>query len=129
MTLDELKAMHAAMTPGEWIVKRLPGGQVFVEGMPLPPHLAFGTDILGDDDYDTKEDDARGIVAMHNAFPALVERYERMRAALAYYANKSNYASKLTPGGGSWYMEIELDDGDRAIEAIADADKPLESRS
>lgn len=68
-------------------------------------------------------------VIVVNALPALMERYERMRAALAYYANKSNYASKLTPGGGSWYMEIELDDGDRAIEAIADADKPLESRS
>jgi len=64
-----------------------------------------------------------------SVFASLMERYERMRAALAYYANKSNYASKLTPGGGSWYMEIELDDGDRAIEAIADADKPLESRS
>lgn len=69
-----------------------------------------------------------GIVSLKH-FAALMERYERMRAALAYYANKSNYASKLTPGGGSWYMEIELDDGDRAIEAIADADKPLESRS
>jgi len=83
ISLSDLDAAHAAMTPGEWIVKRLPGGQVFVEGMPLPPHLAFGTEILGDDDYDTKEDDARGIVALHNAYPALVDEIRRLRERVA----------------------------------------------
>lgn len=122
MTLDELKAMYAAMTPGEW--ETASNGVINCGGKTL---AEFSVCVPG---WVLEELENRdGIVALHNAFPALVERYEAMRAALAYYANKSNYASKLTPGGGSWYMEIELDDGDRAIEAIADADKPLESRS
>jgi len=76
MTLDELKAKYAAMTPG--------------------PYTAIGTSVV-DWNHEAKTftmefipnrfnekqtEDARGLVALHNAFSALVERYERALEAL-----------------------------------------------
>lgn len=83
------------MTPGPWIPQQLPNGQWFVAGFPLPPHLAFNTDILGEDDYDTKEDDAKAISLLRNHFAAIIarlneERARRKRAEALLLLNQDN---------------------------------------
>lgn len=77
ISLSELDAMHAAMTPG--------------------PYTAIGTSVV-DWDHEAKTftmefipnrfnekqtEDARGIVALHNAYPALRDEIRRLRGRVA----------------------------------------------
>lgn len=80
MTLDELKAIYAAMTPGEWRACNhnwdFQGYKVnssFTIAFPVPPA--------------GHKFDKDGIVALHNAFPAIVERLERAEAFLRLFAD------------------------------------------
>lgn len=85
MTFDELKAMHAAMTPGPWEVR----GHYVCVGRGGGDKQETGDGRLGEGGIvfsamveSATEQNFPGIVALHNAFPALVERYEAMRVAL-----------------------------------------------
>lgn len=78
MTFDELKAMHAKMTPREWFADDESWCAYVLDEEGEPVYLF---EVQGEA-ASNFEADLPGIVAMHNAFPALVERYEAMRVAL-----------------------------------------------
>lgn len=132
-TLDELKAMYAVMTPGPWhwcdhiapyislYVK--PGSSVIRLTEP------FYRDGKGD-----AVSNATGIATIHNAFPALVERIETMRAALKSItlvaANQpdENLMDATGPRDAAQRGIMVCNARDIARDALALADKPLTTK-
>lgn len=128
MTLAELKAIHAAMTPGEW-QQWADHTAVFARVRHNTRQSIGGTEIARcePDDFNKGEDaaedeakaNARGIVALHNHFAALMERYEAMRAALRRVVG----CYDIDDGGPG------PDTVDACRAALTNADKPLEAAS
>jgi hypothetical protein len=117
MTPEELMAVHAKMTPGEW--RREGIDEVFCghDGENSPTFLAFGANQLNNTD---------GIVALHNHFPAFMRRYEEMRAALeAVQWNALGDNGWECPDCGRTCPSGHREDC-RVGTALANANKPLE---
>lgn len=76
--IDELKAKYAKMTPGEWFADDESWCAYALDEEGEPVYLF---EVQGEA-ASNFEADLPGIVALHNAFPVLVERYEAMRVAL-----------------------------------------------
>jgi hypothetical protein len=85
-TLEELERLLKAGTPGPWEAMigtqagtflRAPNAIIKNDRGP-----SYATEILSDEDYDTKDADAALIVAAINALPGLLDRVERLEAAL-----------------------------------------------
>lgn len=119
-TPKELAAMVEAMTPGEWQEDGIHSGLVNVWSPSSESHVA----VVGDYKQNGEQAllDARGIVALRNHFAALMERHERMRAALDKIASWGD--GPVVNGGFDNPADAAI-----ARAALADADKPLESRS
>ncbi len=119
-TLEELKQVVQAMTKGEWAEDGIRGKLVNVWVPSATEHVA----VCGDwrDDGVRALDDARGIVALHNLFPAVVRLVEEMRKAL-------EASHKIVCHAIMCNMPITqavADARNNAVAALAAADKPLE---
>lgn len=74
-------ALAARATPRPWIIRTAEGLGAFVEH-PKQKGQAFGQEILGDDDYPTKDGDIAFIAAARAGWPAAAEALLATRAAL-----------------------------------------------
>lgn len=75
-TIHTLKELLEKTTPGEWVIRELPGGSdYFIQAPRLDPTHPYDVDILGEDDtlYPTKRADAEFIVVAHNLLPELFD--------------------------------------------------------
>jgi len=89
MTTKELRALHAAATPGKWKVsKYLDGGGVTVRTAD-----AISARIC----VCTWHPNTAIIVAAHNALPALLDRVEELEAALAATTHQSGVTRPSAP--------------------------------
>lgn len=118
MTPAELKAMHDRMTTGEWCVDA--------------HHINGPNGQLGWLYADTREQvlakvvpNALGIVALHNHFAALMERYEAMRVAL----EGLRYSGIGEENRFCDHPTDPCERCDAAAAALALADQPLETAS
>lgn len=114
MKWDELKAMHAKMTPGEWGED----GWAIVRINPQSPgdHLVLDRGMTGAN--------RTGIVALHNAFPAIAELFEAMRSALEAAKHQMEENLRFIPGAPCY--RIMFGEALQEVEAaLALADKPL----
>ena len=121
MTPDELKSKHAAMTPGKWHTANpgliegddgeCPGDECeYCDGDGCVHVIA--THVYGED--------AAGIVAIHNHFPALMRRHEEMRRSCEWML------CALEHHGPYSYNDPALV---AARTALANANSPLEATS
>ena len=134
MTLEELKAKHAAMTEGEWCWqarnwrgeaqphKRFITGNRVEHDPEDEENSGYCTAVAVVEGNETSgtiaDDNAIGIVAIHNHFPALMRRYEEMRRSCEWML------CALEHHGPYSYSDPALA---AARAAIANANKPLET--
>ena len=78
-TLSEIAALWDKATPGDWVVRAHPVKDDFFVEAPAPEGAAYGTEILGDEEYPTKRADAEAIVKAKAYHPYLLDLVARMR--------------------------------------------------
>lgn len=119
MTIGELKAVHAAMPTGEWIED----GGCIVRANPdygkRPQEPQYFRVLYGE----IPDGSRRGIVALHNHFPALLARLERAEELLRPFANW------LGEYGADNIAVNAVASYEAAAAFLANANKPLEVRS
>lgn len=76
--LSEIKALWDKATPGDWTVRVHPKKDDFFVEAPAVEGEAYGTEILGDEDYPTKRADAEAIVKAKAHHPHLLELVKRL---------------------------------------------------
>ncbi len=79
--LIEIEKALKESTQGKWIIRKhpmLPRG--FVE-RPKQEGEAYGVEILGDDDYDTKTGDMTLIVLAQNSMPSIITEMKELKTA------------------------------------------------
>ena len=80
--LSEIRALWDKTTPGDWIVRTHPQKDDFFVEAPAANGEAYGTEILGDEDYSTKRADAEAIVKAKTFHPYLLDLVSRLGKAL-----------------------------------------------
>ena len=91
-TVSEIEALWDQATPGDWIVRvHLEKDDFFVEA-PAAKGEAYGTEILGDEDYPTKRADAEAIVKAKAYHPYLLDVVKRLGEALEHLLSQSEIA-------------------------------------
>lgn len=125
MTLDELKAKYAAMTNGPWEDDDH-STHWSIHG--ADGHIAdvrcYRSPLTRIPEADAN---CRGIVALHNAFPAIVERFEAMRAALkeAEWAQMDEDGNWMCPVCDRFLSGGKHSPTCSVAAALTIADKPL----
>ena len=91
--IRRIKKAFKGSTQGEWNIRRHPQIGTFVE-RPKQSGEAYGVEILGEDDYTTKEGDMEFVVLAHKFMPeALIIIEELVKACeLAYIALNNDNA-------------------------------------
>lgn len=127
-TIDELDALHAAATAGEWESVTMSGGWWRVRSADAARLLAFD-DGSACDEYDAQCTPATrdAIVALHNAWP---EVSARLRAAEALVAVADDVSAKALARLKAQQVEVErlrtsLALAQSVLRALADCDDAI----
>lgn len=119
MTHDELRKIVDDATPGPWektkyyidMSVHTDCGIVSNEGYSICRAPRYETEEQYNKDFDF-------IAAARTAIPALLDEVARYRKALEFYADEKNHTIFIDKDSGLAWTHVEIDDGQRALDAL-----------